>query len=139
MKSLFTLICSWIFLGYASASTAWVDDGQRLIHAQLATTDTARAKGLMYRIWLFPYSGMLFVFQPAQPVSFWMKNTLIPLDIRFYDARGIPVAHYPYAMPCTQAPCPLYPGKKNVAYVLETRAAYAPVSSASAIKHLLIR
>ncbi len=63
--------------------------------------------GLMYRTSLAANRGMLFVFSPARPVSFWMKNTLIPLDMVFvsngvvkYIGANIP--------PCQVAPCPGY-------------------------------
>lgn len=137
MKYLLNILCCWALTGYAA--TGLIDDGQRLIHARLATTAAAREKGLMYRIWLFPDSGMLFVFKPPQAVAFWMKNTLIPLDIRFYDARGRLLVRYPYARPCTRSPCPLYPGPDNVAYVLETPSRYSLLPAAPAIKHLFIR
>ena len=73
--------------------------------------------------WLAPYGGMLFIFDPPQPVAFWMKNTLIPLEIRFYNADGQPVARH-LATPCTHDPCAHYPAHGKVAYVLETRARY---------------
>ena len=80
-------------------------------------------RGLMYRPWLAPGTGMLFLFDPPRPVSFWMKNTLIPLDIRYYDAAGRLVAYH-LATPCLSEPCAHYPGRGRVAYVLETRARY---------------
>ena len=52
-----------------------------------------------------------------------MKNTLIPLEIRFYNADGQPVARH-LAAPCTRDPCAHYPAHGKVAYVLETRARY---------------
>jgi uncharacterized membrane protein (UPF0127 family) len=50
---------------------------------EVASTDDERAKGLMFRRELGPTKGMLFLFPRERKLSFWMKNTLIPLDIIF--------------------------------------------------------
>ncbi len=55
---------------------------------ELALNDAERARGLMYREKLGAYDGMLFDFYQDAPVSFWMKNTLIPLDMVFIAGDG---------------------------------------------------
>jgi uncharacterized membrane protein (UPF0127 family) len=58
------------------------------ITVEIARTEEERSKGLMYREQLLDGEGMIFVFDYDQPVSFWMKNTLIPLSIAFITADG---------------------------------------------------
>lgn len=58
------------------------------IRAEVAATDETRTTGLMNRFSLRPDSGMLFVFSDPQPLSFWMKNTYVPLSIAFIGADG---------------------------------------------------
>jgi len=62
-------------------------NGQKLV-AEVASTPQDRATGLMNRFSLQPDHGMLFVFERPEPLSFWMKNTFIPLSIAFLDANG---------------------------------------------------
>ncbi|MFZ5806391.1 MAG: DUF192 domain-containing protein [Verrucomicrobiota bacterium] len=60
----------------------------RALGVECARTPQERARGLMYRDALPLDQGMLFVFEKEQRVSFWMKNTRIPLSIAFIDRYG---------------------------------------------------
>jgi uncharacterized protein len=62
--------------------------GMRQIHAELADNVPARMEGLMYRTSLAPNSGMLFVYEQPAMECMWMKNTLIPLSVAFFDQSG---------------------------------------------------
>jgi uncharacterized membrane protein (UPF0127 family) len=71
-------------------SSLIVETGGREIKfdVELALNDAERSRGLMFREKLGPYDGMLFDFYQEAPVSFWMKNTLIPLDMVFIAGDG---------------------------------------------------
>ncbi|OJU45160.1 MAG: hypothetical protein BGN99_19535 [Alphaproteobacteria bacterium 65-37] len=73
---------------------------------ELALNDTERARGLMFREKLGPYDGMLFDFFQEAPVSFWMKNTVIPLDMIFIAADGTIRSIHSNAVPYSTDPIP---------------------------------
>ena len=86
-----------VFVLAAGCSPAAPDDRLEIVtaagarhafHIELAVKPEQRERGLMYRKQLGPYEGMLFDFHEERPVSFWMKNTLIPLDMVFIAADG---------------------------------------------------
>lgn len=58
------------------------------LHLQLAVTEPERERGLMDVTHLAPHTGMIFVFDTDAAVAFWMKDTLIPLDMVFLGADG---------------------------------------------------
>jgi len=60
-----------------------VFDGGAHVTVSIARTEAARQRGLMYVNYLAPDDGMLFIFEKDEPLLFWMKNTLIPLDMIF--------------------------------------------------------
>jgi uncharacterized membrane protein (UPF0127 family) len=82
--------------------------GQATLNVTIADTDALRERGLMGRKDLAPDSGMVFLWGGEPTTStFWMKDTLIPLSIAFWDARGRIVAIREMT-PCTTDPCPTY-------------------------------
>jgi uncharacterized membrane protein (UPF0127 family) len=92
---------------------------------EIATTPAEQEHGLMDRTSMPAGHGMLFVFPDSQPRTFWMKNTLIPLDILFFDADRHLVTIQADAQPCKADPCQLYPSNESARYVLELNAGTA--------------
>ncbi|MFN3524977.1 MAG: DUF192 domain-containing protein [Paracoccus sp. (in: a-proteobacteria)] len=73
---------------------------------EIADTPSTRAQGLMYRRSLASGTGMLFIYESPQTVSFWMRNTFIPLDLVFIDARGVVRHIHRNARPLDETPIP---------------------------------
>lgn len=69
------------------------------LSVEVAQTPHERNQGLMYRHELAPLSGMLFVFERRQRLTFWMKNTYISLDMIFIDSDGKIVAIVTHTTP----------------------------------------
>lgn len=76
------------------------------VSVEIADDPAERSRGLMWRQHLPHGQGMLFVYETPQPTSFWMKNTLIPLDMLFFDARGVLRHVHPQAQPHDLTPVP---------------------------------
>jgi uncharacterized protein len=73
----------------------------------VADTPEQRARGLMFVTDLGPADAMAFVYPGPHSGSFWMKDTLLPLSIAFFDADGRYVDSFDME-PCTADPCPQY-------------------------------
>ncbi len=83
---------------------------------EVADSDPERAQGLMNRERLPKSSGMLFVYPTPRVATFWMKNTLIPLDMIFADATGLVTHVHANAVPLDET---TINGGPDVTYVLE--------------------
>jgi uncharacterized membrane protein (UPF0127 family) len=86
------------------------------IHAEVADTPASREQGLMFRDHLALDAGMLFVFDRQAEVQFWMRNTLIPLDMLFIDSAGVIRHIHERAIPHDETPIS---SQAPVRYVLE--------------------
>jgi uncharacterized membrane protein (UPF0127 family) len=90
-----------------------------VVSVEVVSDEESRSRGLMYRDQLLPGTGMLFIFPEDGHYPFWMKNTLIPLDMIWIGTDG-KVAHVKYDVPpCKADPCPSYPPNATARYVLE--------------------
>jgi hypothetical protein len=105
----------------AEKGLATIRIGRNVYQAEVARTPADQAKGLMFRKKLAPGRGMLFVFADEAQRSFWMKNTLIALDIIFITADGV-IDSFHTMSPCPDDPCPTYRSTGKVTYALEVKA-----------------
>ncbi len=91
--------------------------GSVTVRVEIAETSEAREVGLMWRRRLAPDAGMAFLYDEAQTNPFWMKDTLIPLSIAFWDESRRIVAILDMA-PCPREPCREYfPGTSYIGAV----------------------
>ena len=90
-----------------------------VVAVEIAADDERRAQGLMYRDRIDPGHGMLFLFPQENVLSFWMKNTRIPLDMIFIDSQRRIAGIVENAAPCKFDPCPSYGTNDISRYVLE--------------------
>lgn len=95
------------------------------VRVEVVADEDTRRQGLMYRDRLPADAGMLFFFPQNGDYPFWMKNTLIPLDMIWIDdqRRIAAIAHD--VPPCKADPCPSYPPNAEARYVLEVAAGVA--------------
>ena len=95
--------------------------GAQNFTVEVATTSSERELGLMGRTELLGDQGMLFIFEASKIHSFWMKDTLIPLDILWISA-DMKVVDMVTAQPCVSEECDIYTPSNAAQYVLEVNA-----------------
>ncbi|MCP4821806.1 MAG: DUF192 domain-containing protein [Shimia sp.] len=131
---------------FGAASAVWAgctpgsleirgDWGQARFSVEVADTDAERAQGLMHRESMPMSAGMLFIYERPQRASFWMRNTLIPLDIFFADSTGVVQHVHHNAIPLDETPIP---GGDAVLYVLEINGGLAKamgIQAGSELRH----
>lgn len=97
--------------------TGTLEIADKKVKIEIARTEQQRSYGLMNRTKLDENSGMLFIFDQEQKLSFWMKNTLIPLSIGFFD-RNQRLVDVQEMVPITEKST-TYVSKKPALYALE--------------------
>ena len=96
------------------------------VQVEIASDDSTRAQGLMFRDQLAQDRGMIFFFAQSGDYPFWMKNTLIPLDMIWIDDQKRIVHIAAKVPPCKADPCESVPaGGTPAKYVLEVAAGVA--------------
>lgn len=121
-----TIICVYFFIGcHAQAKENKACYKNTCYFVELALSDEEKLKGLQHRDQLDKDRGMLFVLDGRTPQNFWMKETLISLDMLWldYDGKVLYIEHA--AVPCEQDPCPVYGPGVAASYVLEINAGQA--------------
>lgn len=121
-KKIILAIIVLFLLGCSSKPTDKVCFGIECFEVELAITQDEHNKGLMYREDLDKDKGMLFIFEEPGEYAFWMKNTLIPLDIIWIDEDKEVIFIGKDLRPCEQDPCPSINPGKLAKYVLELNA-----------------
>ncbi|WP_020505124.1 DUF192 domain-containing protein [Lamprocystis purpurea] len=109
----------------SATELATVQVGGADFQVEVVQREDERRRGLMFRQTLPADQGMLFV-QPPGRAEFWMKNTLIPLDLLYFDIDGTLLEIVPAVPPCRVRNCPIYPSASAaVRYILEIKAGEA--------------
>ncbi len=103
--------------------TLQTGDHEVTLQVEIADSPVERAEGLMGRTELPDGQGMLFIFPEPQNLSFWMKNTMIPLDILFFDSQKKFIG-WQSMEPCKIEPCKLYSSKRPATYALEVASGF---------------
>ena len=104
----------------------WVELAGERYAVEIAATDEARARGLMFRDRLQDGHGMLFIHDREEAQAYWMKNTRIPLDILYFSRDRRLVSQQRDVPPCSAGVrCPPYPSRGPALYVLELNAGEA--------------
>lgn len=90
--------------------------GSAQFSVEVVDTPQTRGQGLMFRTDLPRSAGMLFVFERAEPVAFWMRNTPLPLDMLFFTEQGELDTLHENAVPFDETPIP---AAGDIKFVLE--------------------
>lgn len=104
----------------------------RCVNVEIVEKQEDLRQGLQFRKFLEHDAGMFFILHESKRHSFWMKDTLIPLDIIWIDKEQKVVHISADTPPCKKGPCPIFTPLTPASYVLEVNAGYAAVLGAQA-------
>ncbi|HLF55117.1 MAG TPA: DUF192 domain-containing protein [Candidatus Nanoarchaeia archaeon] len=113
-----------LFLLLSCTSPKIIFDNGAEFSVEYARTPEEHMQGLMFRSSMPENHGMLFIFTDKEPLTFWMKNTFIPLDMVFLDENMAVVEVKSNIPPCSMEPCPTYTSMP-AQYVFEINAGLA--------------
>lgn len=119
--------CSF-FEGCSRPSVQAADEvcfGEECIQVEVVRKEAEMRRGLQFRESLGADAGMLFIFSQSRRHAFWMKDTLIPLDMVWMDHARRIVHIEEDVPPCQSDPCPSYTPSQEAFYVLEVNAGCA--------------
>jgi uncharacterized membrane protein (UPF0127 family) len=103
---------------------------RKTVTIEIAKDEVARTQGLMFRKTMPDSCGMLFVFDEMQPLSFWMKNTIIPLDIIYIDDQFRIISIAKNTVPFSDQSIP---AAANGMYVVEVNAGFTDITEGNTI------
>ncbi|MEY8098344.1 DUF192 domain-containing protein [Falsihalocynthiibacter sp. S25ZX9] len=109
--------------------------GQAQFQIEIADTNESRAQGLMHRTEMPRMSGMLFLYDSPRPMAFWMRNTLIPLDLLFIAPNGEVLAIHERAKPLDETHIPGPDGSIAVLEINGGMAETLGIKAGSQIRH----
>lgn len=127
------IVIYFLYIKKSNDEPVWVKEGEvtflnkdtkqliSRIDVEVAIYPNERAQGLMYRTKMDEDKGMLFLFEREEPQSFWMKNTIIPLDILFISSKGVINTIHRNTVPYSEKPLP---SKDKSQFVVEVNAGY---------------
>ena len=116
------IVCLWPVSVSAANAVCF---NEACFTVEVANEPQEQQRGLMFRDFMPQDHGMLFIFDHEDRYGFWMKNTLIPLDIIWLDGNLIVVHMEENVPPCEKDPCTSYRPSAAAWYVLELNAGTA--------------
>lgn len=126
---IFIMVVFVVFVYYQKPETEtkviFIAGGQSVsVSVEVADEPGEWETGLMFRERLPENHGMLFVFPDERERRFWMKNTLIPLDMVFVSSNLTIIHIVENAQPCKKDPCRIYGSNGNAQYVIEVNSGF---------------